>query len=106
MSTHHQPWRRVYDPLKRAIEQGELAPDDQIDSTRALAERHKVAPMTVRRALRELQEHGLAKPVHGVGWFVTTPPPPEPDLQERVSALETEVQSLRARLDHDSTVSQ
>src|SRR5690625_993384 len=105
MSTE-QPWRRVYTALRQDIDQGRLRPGDQITSTRALAEEHGVAPMTVRRALAELQDLGVATPTHGVGWFVTTPPEPEPGLTDRVDRLEREVRELRERLDlnHDSTV--
>jgi len=105
MSTE-QPWRRVYTALRQDIDQERLRPGDQITSTRALAEEHGVAPMTVRRALAELQNLGVAAPTHGVGWFVTTPPEPEPDLADRVDRLEREVRELRERLDleHDSTV--
>src|SRR5699024_10622067 len=61
MSTE-QPWRRVYTALRQDIDQERLRPGDQITSTRALAEEHGVAPMTVRRALAELQNLGVAAP--------------------------------------------
>lgn len=93
-----QPYVRVLDDLRQKIDSGELAPGDQLPSTRTLSERHEVALMTVRRALSELQQLGLAEPVHGVGWFVTAPPVPRPDLEERVRALEAAVTELRERL--------
>lgn len=103
----HQPYLRVFEALKQQIDQGNLQAGDQLQSTRALAAEYEVAQMTVRRALTELQKLGLASPTHGVGWFVTTPPPAEPELDERVSALEKEVRALRERLDeHGFTMSQ
>ncbi|MFE1396257.1 GntR family transcriptional regulator [Nocardiopsis alba] len=101
-----QPYRRVLDELRKRIDSGEFGVGDRLPSTRELADRHGVAPMTVRNALMELQKQGLAAPTHGVGWFVTDPPEQQPGLQERVAALEVEVASLRARLDHDPTISQ
>lgn len=96
--TAGQPYVRVLEDLQQKIESGELAPGDQFPSTRELSEQHEVAVMTVRRALSELQKLGRAEPVHGVGWFVTTPPPPQPGLEERVRALEAAVKELRERL--------
>ncbi|MFE6309315.1 GntR family transcriptional regulator [Nocardiopsis sp. NPDC057823] len=101
-----QPYRRVLDDLLNRISAGEFVVGDRLPSTRELAEQHNVAPMTVRNALAELQKQGRAAPTHGVGWFLTEPPEKEPSLHERVTALEAEVAELRARLDHDSTVSQ
>lgn len=100
-----QPYLRVLDDLQRQINSKELVPGDQLPSTRVLSERHGVAVMTVRRAYTELQKLGWAAPTHGVGWFVTQPPAPKPDLEERVRTLEAEVQELRERLIHGSSVS-
>lgn len=101
-----QPYLRVLDDLQGKISSGELSPGDLLPSTRALSERHGVAVMTVRRAYTELQKLGQAEPTHGVGWFVTEPPAPKPDLEERVRTLEVEVRELRERLvEHDSSVS-
>ena len=99
-----KPYQRVLDDLLKKITNGALTSGDRLPSTRDLAEDYSVAQMTVRNALRELQERGLAEPVHGVGWFIKEPPKPEPDLAERVSVLEAQVGELRARLEHDSTV--
>jgi len=99
-----QPYRRVLDDLLKQINSGRKRVGDRLPSTRELAEKHGVAQMTVRNALRELQDRKMAAPTHGVGWFVTQPPKPEPDLQERVSVLESQVSELRARLNHESTV--
>lgn len=99
-----QPYKRVLDDLLKQITSGQKKVGDRLPPTRELASQHDVAQMTVRNALRELQARGLASPTHGVGWFVTQPPAPEPDLQERVAALEAQVSELRARIDHGSTV--
>lgn len=100
-----QPYRRVLNDLLEQITSGQKEVGERLPSTRELAEKHGVAQMTVRNALRELQDRKLAAPTHGVGWFVTQPPKPEPDLQERVAVLESQISELRARLDHESTVS-
>ncbi|WP_193518708.1 GntR family transcriptional regulator [Nocardiopsis kunsanensis] len=101
-----QPYLRVLDDLRGQISSGELKAGDQLPSTRVLAERHDVAVMTARRAYGELQKLNLAEPTHGVGWFVVEPPKPRPDLEERVTELETEVRVLREQLaEHESSFS-
>lgn len=106
--TKRQPYLRVLDDLQGQISSGELRPGDQLPSTRVLADRHEVAVMTVRRAYSELQKGGRAEPTHGVGWFVTEPPAPRPDLEERVAKLETEMRVLREllteRAEHEPSV--
>ena len=94
-----QRWRQVWRALASDIESGKLRPGDQLPSTRDLADSHGVALMTVRRALAELRTQGIASPLQGVGWFVTEPPPPVPDVSDRVTALEAEVRDLRERLE-------
>lgn len=103
---HSQPYKRVLDALLDDIEAGRLRPGDQLPSVRELADAHDVAPMTARNALQRLRDQGRASPTHGVGWFVTSPPAPEPTLEERVAALEATVADLKERLesDHDSNV--
>ncbi|WP_393916759.1 GntR family transcriptional regulator [Halostreptopolyspora alba] len=95
----HQPYRRVMTALLADIESGRLGPGDQLPSTRELAEQYGVASMTVRNALKHLQQQGHVQPTHGVGWFVTEPPPSGQDLEDRVATLEREVQELRTRIE-------
>ncbi|MFD0773904.1 GntR family transcriptional regulator [Streptomonospora algeriensis] len=94
-----QPYKRVLDALHAQITSGELQPGDQLPPTRDLAEQHGVASMTARRALQALREEGRAEPRHGVGWFIIEPPPPTPSVEERLAALETEVEDLRRRVE-------
>src|SRR3712207_4209835 len=57
--------------LRRAITLGELQPGEQFPPIAEMARRYRTTPITVRRALRELEEEGLVRVEHGVGTFVS-----------------------------------
>lgn len=56
--------------LRAEILEGALAPSSQLPPIGELAQRHGTTPITVRRALRQLEEEGLVRVEHGVGSFV------------------------------------
>lgn len=56
--------------LRRAIQQGELRPGERLPAIQELARRFGTTAITVRRALRDLEEAGLVHVEHGVGSFV------------------------------------
>src|SRR5436309_2534118 len=55
--------------LREQILAGTLAPGVQLPPISELARRHDTTPVTVRRALRQLEEEGLVRVEHGVGTF-------------------------------------
>lgn len=73
-SLHHYTGERgfsaIAQSLRRAIVEGELPPGTQLPSIAELARRHGATAITVRRALRNLEEAGLIRVEHGVGTFV------------------------------------
>jgi GntR family transcriptional regulator len=61
---------RIYRELKEAIAAGTLAPGTRLPAQRELAGRHGVTVMTVRQALRLLEQEELVVLRHGLGTFV------------------------------------
>lgn len=64
------PWQQLADLLRARIESGELAPGDRLPSIVALAQEHDLAPVTVRKAIAQLQREGLVASRVGWGTFV------------------------------------
>lgn len=60
----------IADLLRRAIASGELARHAQLPAISELARRYGTTAITVRRALRLLEQEGLVRVEHGVGTFV------------------------------------
>ena len=60
------PWQQLADLLRERIESGELPPGSRIPSAASLAQEHDLAPVTVRKAITQLQNEGLL--VSRVGW--------------------------------------
>lgn len=65
-----RPSRALANTLRRAIDEGRLAPGDKLPSERALAAEHGIARNTAREAIRLLAENGLVDAQHGRGVFV------------------------------------
>jgi GntR family transcriptional regulator len=63
-------YRRVVDEIARRIDVGELEPDEQLPSYRALAAMYDVSISTVRTALMILEDRGLVVGRPGKGTFV------------------------------------
>jgi DNA-binding transcriptional regulator YhcF (GntR family) len=88
------PYQVIAAEIRRRIETGELAPGDQVPSTRALVREFGVAMATATKALRVLQQQNLVQPKPGVGTVVgssrgpsrarQTQPPPELNRDEVV----------------------
>lgn len=66
-------YREIAAKLAREIDSGEWPPGSQLPSARDLGVEHKVSPATAMRALRLLQEQGLAVGRQGRGFIVTNP---------------------------------
>lgn len=63
----------IYEDLSAQISSGSLAPHVQLPSEADLAERYGVSRMTVRQAVRQLQDEHLLVRRRGAGTFVTGP---------------------------------
>ena len=63
-------FRTVAYALRRAITGGDLRPSDRLPPIGDLARTYGTTAVTVRRALRSLEEEGLVQVVHGSGTFV------------------------------------
>jgi DNA-binding GntR family transcriptional regulator len=60
------PWRQLADLLRERIASGEYRPGSRIPSAASLAQEFDLAPVTVRKAIMQLQGEGLL--VSQVGW--------------------------------------
>lgn len=60
----------IAETLRRALLAGELTPGEQLPPIGELARQYATTAITVRRALRALEEEGLVRVEHGVGTFV------------------------------------
>lgn len=64
-------YRRIADDLRSGIARGEYSPGGALPGENDLMARYKVARMTVRQALAELQREGLAVARRGSGVYVS-----------------------------------
>ncbi len=62
--------RRIHAALRASILSGERAPGDRLPSHLQLASEYRVAPMTMRHVLAQLEAEGLVSREHGRGTFV------------------------------------
>jgi DNA-binding transcriptional regulator YhcF (GntR family) len=72
------PYRQLIDAVRRQIERGALLPGDRIPPVRALADELDLAPNTVARAYRELEEQGWIEGRGRAGTFVADRLPERP----------------------------
>jgi GntR family transcriptional regulator len=68
-------YKQIADHLRDAIARSWLAEGDQLPSEAQLMEHYGVARMTIRNALRVLQDEGLTTAEHGRGVYVRARPP-------------------------------
>jgi GntR family transcriptional regulator len=68
-------YKQIADHLRQAIARGRVAAGDQLPSEATLMGHYKVARMTIRSALRLLQDEGLITAEHGRGVYVRPRPP-------------------------------
>lgn len=93
------PYQQIADDLRREITSGVLAPGKRLDSSRQLAARYGVAPMTVHQALRVLRDEGLVDTLQGRGAFVRDENEPRPlDIQTQVNQLQEQMEQLWSRV--------
>ncbi len=72
------PYRQLIDGVRRRIERGTLLPGDRIPPVRALADELGLAPNTVARAYRELEDEGWIEGRGRAGTFVADRLPERP----------------------------
>lgn len=90
---------QVADDLRVRIEAGEFGPGAKLPSLRKLVEEYNVTQVTANAALQRLCSDGLAVSSSGRGYFVADVSPDRPAaVDDRLQALETQVQELRARV--------
>ena len=63
-------FNRIAQTLRRSIMVGELTPRAKLPPISELAREYDTTAITVRRALRDLEDEGLIRVEHGVGTFV------------------------------------
>jgi GntR family transcriptional regulator len=68
-------YKQIADHLREAIARRELPEGEQLPSETQLMEHYGVARMTIRNALRLLQDEGLTTAEHGRGVYVRSRPP-------------------------------
>jgi GntR family transcriptional regulator len=68
-------YKQIADHLRAAIARRELPEGEQLPSETRLMEHYGVARMTIRNALRLLQDEGLTTAEHGRGVYVRSRPP-------------------------------
>jgi GntR family transcriptional regulator len=74
-SSDRAVYKQIADHLRAAIGKGRLRESDQLPSEAQLMTHYGVARMTVRNALRILQDEGLITAEHGRGVYVRARPP-------------------------------
>jgi DNA-binding transcriptional regulator YhcF (GntR family) len=80
------PYRQVADGVRRLIERGSLLPGDRIPPVRTLAQQLDLAPNTVARAYRDLEDDGWIVGRGRAGTFVTDRLPERPSHTEAAVA--------------------
>src|SRR2546429_8672936 len=68
-------YKQIADHLRTAIARGRLHEGDQLPSEARLMAHYGVARMTIRNAMRLLQDEGLVTAEHGRGVYVRSRPP-------------------------------
>lgn len=85
----------IAEALRSEVLRGVLPPGDQLPPISDLSRRFGTTPITVRRALRQLEEEGLVRVEHGVGTFVAEWGVGDllniPGLSEQAAAVTTRV---------------
>ena len=76
-------YRQIADHLRTAIARGGLREGEQLPSEVRLMEHYGVARMTIRNALRILQDEGLVTAEHGRGVYVRARPPVRRQASDR-----------------------
>ena len=90
------PFAQLRDGVRRQIERGALLPGDRLPTVRACAQDLGLAPNTVARAYRELEDDGWLVGRGRAGTFVADRLPAQPSDREAALADAAEVYRRRA----------
>jgi GntR family transcriptional regulator len=82
-------YTQIVEQVKQQVISGELKPEDQLPTVRALALELRVNFNTVARAYRLLDEAGIISTQQGRGTYILDVPPPERTDKLRRQALES-----------------
>ena len=87
--SHIPIYTQIVEQVKQQVISGELKPEDQLPTVRALALELRVNFNTVARAYRLLDEAGIISTQQGRGTYILDVPPPERTDKLRRQALES-----------------
>ena len=91
------PWEQLRDAVARRIERGRLHPGDRVPTVRALAAQLDLAPNTVARAYRALEDEGWLEGRGRHGTFVAAAIPVHVDDAAAALAAAADAYVRRAR---------
>ena len=86
--SHIPIYTQIVEQVKQQVISGELKPEDQLPTVRALALELRVNFNTVARAYRLLDDAGIISTQQGRGTYILDVPPPERTDKLRKQALE------------------
>lgn len=66
-------YRQLMNSIRAKIQRGEYKVGDKLDSERVMAQQYGISRLTVRKALKALEEEGLVKARQGSGTYVERP---------------------------------
>lgn len=97
------PYVQVADDLRTGITAGTFKPGERLPSSRELARRYGVAPMTIHHALGVLREEQLVESYQGRGVFITNGSTSGPGRDQTrpdpaLKALRNDLDQLAARV--------
>jgi len=90
------PYRQLIEGIRRRIERGALLPGDRIPPVRTLADELALAPNTVARAYRALEDDGWIEGRGRAGTFVAARLPEQPSAADAALATAAEDYLRRA----------
>jgi GntR family transcriptional regulator len=90
------PYRQLVDGVRRRIERGALLPGDRLPPVRTLADDLELAPNTVARAYRALEDGGWIVGRGRAGTFVADRLPEQPASADAALATAADIYLRRA----------
>lgn len=94
MSQNEPIYRQLMNSIKKKIASGELKVGDRLDSERTMSQQYGINRMTVRNALKKLEEEGILVSQRGSGTYVKK----VPKIENTVDLGENEIMSLSMQI--------
>ncbi len=82
MREYDSLYKQLMNSILEKIRRGEFQPGDRLDSERSMATQYGINRMTVRRALKELEDQGYLQSFRGKGTFVARTLPLIPQIEQ------------------------